>query len=317
MERERVTPKSYPTSLIDKDWTKRELFFRGNSQGYLDSVHDLELRDDDVWVVTLPKCGTTWMQELCWLLMNDCNFEAALAKDLELRSPFVEFNFFTHGDDGKQFAPVQDMASPRLIKSHLPLPLLPAQLWQRRHKVVYVFRNPLDALVSRYYHGVTFGHCYGKTLPQFIEENLATDATFREAIEHAHEFYQLRHEPWLYYTSFERMKKDLRAVVEDLCRFLDKPIADQPMDQLLKHLSFEEMKKNPTTNHLWELQQMTHKDAGKEKHNFVRRGKVNGYKDELPPEQIAKATDYVQRCLAEKAVTLEELLLLNDSKIPS
>ncbi|XP_001361084.3 sulfotransferase 1E1-like [Drosophila pseudoobscura] len=313
MESERVTPKSYPTGLIDKDWSKRELFFKSNSQRFLDAVHDLEVRDDDVWVVTLPKCGTTWMQELVWLLINDCNFEAALAKDLELRSPFVEFNFNAHGDDSKVFA-VHDVDSPRVIKSHLPLPLLPAQLWQKRHKVVYVFRNPLDALVSRYYHGVTYGHNYGKTLAQFIEENLDTDATFRNAIEHAHEFYQLRHEPWLYYTSFERMKKDLRAVVEDLCRFLNKPIVDQPMDQLLKHLSFEEMKKNPTTNHLWEISQVNHKDAGKEKHNFVRRGKVNGYKDELSGEQIEKANHYIQRCLGEKAVTLDELLLLNDPK---
>ncbi|BFG06259.1 sulfotransferase 1E1 [Drosophila madeirensis] len=131
MERERVTPKSYPTNLIDKDWSKRELFFRNNSKAYLDSVHDLQLRDDDVWVVTLLKCGTTWMQELCWLLMNDCNFEAALAKDLELRSPFVEYHFLTYGDDGKALASVRDLASPRLIKSHLPLALLPAQLWQK------------------------------------------------------------------------------------------------------------------------------------------------------------------------------------------
>ncbi|XP_033254665.1 luciferin sulfotransferase-like [Drosophila miranda] len=178
--------------------------------------------------------------------------------------------------------------------------------------MIVVFRNPLDALVSRYYHGVTYGHNYGKTLAQFIEENLDTDATFRNAIEHAHEFYQLRHEPWLYYTSFERMNKNLRAVVEDLCRFLNTPIADQPMDQLLKHLSFEEMKKNPTTNHLWEILQVNHKDAGKEKHNFVRRGKVNGYKDELSGEQIGKANHYIQRCLKEKAITLDELLLLND-----
>jgi len=53
-------------------------------------VHDMKLRDDDVWVVTLPKCGTTWMQELSWLLLNNFDFAGALAKDQELRSPFLE-----------------------------------------------------------------------------------------------------------------------------------------------------------------------------------------------------------------------------------
>lgn len=92
MDRVQVTPRSYPTNLIDKDWSKRRHTHKNlNIQGFLDVAHDLEIREDDVWVVTLPKCGTTWMQELLWLLLNDCDFEGALAKDQELRSPFMEW----------------------------------------------------------------------------------------------------------------------------------------------------------------------------------------------------------------------------------
>lgn len=56
--------------------------------------HDLEVCEDDVWLVSNPKSGTTWMQELLWLLMNDCDYETALAKDLEVRSPFLEYVLF-------------------------------------------------------------------------------------------------------------------------------------------------------------------------------------------------------------------------------
>jgi len=38
------------------------------------------------------------------------------------------------------------------------------------------------------------------------------------------------------------MKKDLRGVINDVSRFLNKPINDQQMEKLLKHLSFAEMK---------------------------------------------------------------------------
>jgi len=145
-------------------------------------------------------------------------------------------------DVQQSFGPIEELKSPRLIKSHLPLALLPSKLWERKHKVIYVFRNPLDHWVSRYYHGVTFGVYYGKTLHQYFDEVIASDDFATEIIEHAHEFYLLRNEPWVFYTSFERMKKDLRGVINEVSNFLNKPVDEQQMEKLLKHLSFEEMK---------------------------------------------------------------------------
>ncbi|KAM8711743.1 hypothetical protein ACLKA7_012280 [Drosophila subpalustris] len=304
MEYEQVTPKSYPVNLIKKDWTKRKLYYRSPSKSVPAMIHEMEILADDVWIVTNPKCGTTWMQELVWLLMNDCDFEAALAKDLE-------FDFMAHGDEKTALKRVEELPSPRLIKSHLPLALLPAQLWQKKAKVVYVFRDPKDAWVSAYYHSVTAGFSYGKSLHQFMDETLEKQAPKRDPILHAVEFYQIRDEPWTYYTSFEQMKRNLRGVVDDLCKFLNKSLTDQQIERLLKHLSFEEMKKNPTTNHHWELTQMLHANSGKEVHNFIRSGKVGGYKEELTPDQIEKADLFISQRLQENQVTLEELLLLD------
>ncbi|XP_020799196.1 sulfotransferase 1 family member D1-like [Drosophila serrata] len=317
MQRVQVTPRSFPKNLIDKDWSKRKITHKNvNIPEFLDVIHDMEIREDDVWVVTLPKSGTTWMQELLWLLLNNCDFEGALSTHQELRSPFLEFNFYINEDIEDSLKPVQELQSPRLIKSHLALPLLPSKLWLGTNKVIYVFRNPLDAWVSLYYHGVTTGPNYGKTLEQYFDEQVSSQEYVTEIIEHAYEFYQLRKEPWIFYTSFERMKKDLQGVINDVSKFLNKPVSEEQMERLLKHLSFEEMKKNPTTNHLWERAHKahtTHKNAGKEKHNFVRRGKVNGYKDELKPEQIEKVNVWIEKSLKENSITMEELLLLNES----
>lgn len=90
MQHEQVVPKSYPINLIDKDWSKRKLYFVSPTKSVPDMIHDMEVREDDVWLVTNGKSGTTWMQELLWLLMNDCDFEAALGDHLEVRSPFLE-----------------------------------------------------------------------------------------------------------------------------------------------------------------------------------------------------------------------------------
>ncbi|XP_034102118.1 uncharacterized protein LOC117566679 [Drosophila albomicans] len=309
MHYEQVTPKSYPVNLIDKDWTQRKLYFNSPAKSMPDVIHDMEVLEDDVWIVTNPKCGTTWMQELVWLLMNDCNFEAALSKDLELRSPFLEFDYLIHRDVDRALKPVQDLSSPRVIKSHLQLALLPAQLWQKKPKVIYVFRDPKDAWISAYYHCVTIGFRYGITLEQYMNDLLKSEAAKRDPVLHAIEFYHLRNEPWVYYTSFNRMKLDLRKVIEDLCKFLNKTVTEQQMERLLKHLSLEEMKKNPTTNHLWEYAQTHHPNKGKEVHNFTRSGKVGGHKEELKPEQIEKADRFIVERLEANQITLEQLLL--------
>ncbi|XP_053966090.1 luciferin sulfotransferase [Anastrepha ludens] len=306
-----VIPKSYPTNLLKKDWTKRKLF-EHTGQAFVDKVHDMEVKDDDVWLVTLPKCGTTWMQELLWLVLNDFDFAAARNEHLEVRTPFLEFNYMMHKDLDTALAPTEALKSPRLIKSHMPLPLLPEQLWTKKPKLIYVYRNPKDYIVSRYYHTRSLGFNMDATLEQFALQHSEEDKSVPAVdFEHVTEFYALRDEPWVFYTSFECMKKDLRKVIKDICQFLNKNITEEQMTQMLHHLSFAEMKNNPKLNHLWEFEQFRAQFQTKyEVHSFVRRGEAGGYRDELSTEVIAKIDAWIQCSLDYYKLSLNELLLL-------
>lgn len=90
MDFEQVYMKSGPSNLLSKDWASRKCYYRKGASAFLELVHDMTVYNDDVWLVTLPKCGTTWMQELLWLLMHNCDFDGALREHLEVRTPFME-----------------------------------------------------------------------------------------------------------------------------------------------------------------------------------------------------------------------------------
>lgn len=56
----------------------------------LDNILQLEVRSDDVFLVTFMKSGTTWMQEMAWMLLNDLDYEQGGCLHLTQRSPFLE-----------------------------------------------------------------------------------------------------------------------------------------------------------------------------------------------------------------------------------
>lgn len=60
------------------------------SEDFLKRSYEFEVKSDDVYVVTFPKCGTTWIQEATWLLVNNLDFETANQVDLPFRSVFME-----------------------------------------------------------------------------------------------------------------------------------------------------------------------------------------------------------------------------------
>lgn len=77
--------------------------------------------------------GTTWMQEIIWLIMHDGDFKGASQTPVYFRSPFLEFKDEILNEVGLDLA--NPMPSPRVIKTHLPYSMVPRQLQQHRCKV--------------------------------------------------------------------------------------------------------------------------------------------------------------------------------------
>ena len=57
---------------------------------FAEKMRKFEVFEDDVWVVTFPKCGTTWAQEMVWMLNNNLDTETSYKVPQAQRFPFIE-----------------------------------------------------------------------------------------------------------------------------------------------------------------------------------------------------------------------------------
>lgn len=87
---------------------------------------DFSVRDDDLFIVTYPKSGTTWTQRITLLLINNGEEEDRILIDV---MPWLEGEAWFHK--------AKNMDSPRYIKSHLPYALIP-RVSNSRAKYIYL-----------------------------------------------------------------------------------------------------------------------------------------------------------------------------------
>ena len=74
-------------------------------------VYNINPRPDDVWIVTYPKCGTTWTQEIVWNILS--GVEVVTSE----RTPFIDGPMIFGNTDPQQFfQDFDNLPSPRIIK---------------------------------------------------------------------------------------------------------------------------------------------------------------------------------------------------------
>src|SRR5437764_11076549 len=74
-----------------------------------------EFRDDDIVISTPPKCGTTWMQMICALLVFQ---RATFDRSLDVISPWLDMQT---RDISAVMADLDAQQHRRFVKTHTPL----------------------------------------------------------------------------------------------------------------------------------------------------------------------------------------------------
>lgn len=242
-------------------------------------LRNFELRHDDIWVVTFPKCGTTWVQETISMIIS--NGDLAMSKiPLALRSPFLELGaILRDATDNLSTLPqeiaqvrkdpltyAENMTSQRILKVHMPFQYLPPEIIQKC-KVVYVARDPRDVCVSYFNHyQVMPGHGYIGDFSGFQKLFQSGLTLFGDFFAHLKSGWKVREMANVKFLWFEDMKQNQHQVIEELSSFLKHPLNSSVIDSLENHLKFENIKKNPSVNPTNSLSL---------KSNFMRKGEVN------------------------------------------
>ncbi|KAH8245702.1 hypothetical protein KR038_008366, partial [Drosophila bunnanda] len=229
---------------LKQDWSQRWCtLLRSYNEDFAKRIDAFSTRDNDVFLVSVMKTGSTWMQELLWLLLNKLDFEGALSEHGAVRNPYLEHSGINEAykvDSIDECNNIQ--TNPRLIKTHLPAQLLPREVWTKKRKTIYVARNPKDVIVSTYHFlfGLNF---WKRNLDQFVEDFISDKIAFNPYWAHVIDFYRMRFDENIFFVTYEEMIRDLEAVVRRLTRFLGcKDLSDVEMEKLLNHLKFKNMK---------------------------------------------------------------------------
>jgi len=227
-------------------------------------------RPDDVFIVTYPRSGTTWMQMVLYQLTTD--------GDMGFPHIYEYCPWFERSNrSGLGF---EARPSPRLFKSHLPYGKIP----KGPCKYIYVARDGKDVAVS-YYHLQRNYNGFEGTFTEFFDRYLRGKLEFGSWFEHVQGWWRHHSDPNVLFLRYEELLGDLEGCLRRVIAFCGFEIAPERFPTILERCSFAFMKQHesqfdPVTGASWE--------QGAQGKAFLRTGRTGDWKGQLSPEQAAR-----------------------------
>uniref|UniRef100_A0A8C7SX97 Sulfotransferase n=2 Tax=Oncorhynchus mykiss TaxID=8022 RepID=A0A8C7SX97_ONCMY len=215
-----------------------------------ENIRNFQARPDDILIATYPKAGTTWVSYILDLLyFGQTAPERQTSLPIYERVPFLESDFHII-PPGTELADKLS-TSPRLIKTHLPVQLVPKSFWEQNCRIVYVARNAKDNAVS-YFHfdRMNQAHPEPGDWNNFLQRFMDGKMVFGSWYDHVTGWWERKQtHSKLHYVFYEDMVEDTRRELDRLCSFLGLSPSAEEKERVRGGVQFDTMKKNSMANY--------------------------------------------------------------------
>lgn len=233
--------------------------------------------EDDFFVASYPKCGTTWCQYIVYLILNG-GVPLPPNEKLEITFPHLEEVGATVIENLPKFN-----GAYRLIKTHLPYHMTPLN---QQAKYVYVVRNPKDCCVSFYHHTKGFGKHYNfaqGSFDAFFNIFLKGKVDFGDYFDNVLSWHEHKSDGNVLFLTYEELRRNTRKSILQIASFLGDKYKSQLLEndesvllQVIEHSTFGSMHKH---------QGRWCSERPMEHPRFIREGSIGNWKSHLTESQ--------------------------------
>ncbi|EHA8590304.1 Cytosolic sulfotransferase 5 [Cocos nucifera] len=266
-------------------------------------------RPDDLFLISFPKSGTTWLKALAFATMTRTHYPLDRHPLLSLNPhdvvPFMD-DLFVAGQASK----LEALPSPRILATHMPYFLLPDSITGSGCRIIYICCDPKDVVVSLWHFSAKASAAKGREcfpFDKFFEMACEGDFPYSPIWDHSLQYWKesLRRSEKVLFLKYEEMLEEPAANVKRLAEFLGCPLSEEEekegvVEEIISLCSFEKLK-SLDANKKGSQGIAVFKVANA---SFFRKGGIGDWRNHASPEMAQKLDGIVREKLEGSGLTI-------------
>jgi hypothetical protein len=222
---------------------------------------DYEGYNDDIFIVSYPKSGTTLLQMIVYQLTSDGLMDIP---HIDAVSPHFEETFLNRN--------ISDLNRPRVLKSHLPYREAP----RGPGRYIYVLRDGRDVAISYWHQLQRHFPDFGQFFADFTKGTVPHGSWFS----HVRDWVENRDGLNVHIVKYEDLVSDMGTAIRGIATFLGIRLDEAVFVRVLSNCTLESMRAQEGKFSLHT------RDYNRPRTIMIRKGKAGGWRETIKQEDL-------------------------------